>query len=109
MSHDDFAFEPIPGLPGTPPRGETLLWQGRPDTWRLAVEAYGMWWVMGWFAALILWMYWQIAYVPGGQPIGGLEKMFAKVAGLFKRRFGRKPLRDEPVVADADEGVPSAA
>lgn len=61
------------------------------------------------FAALILWMYWQIAYVPGGQPIGGLEKMFAKVAGLFKRRFGRKPLRDEPVVADADEGVPSAA
>lgn len=55
MSHDDFAFEPIPGLPGTPPRGETLLWQGRPDTWRLAVEAYGLWWVMGWFAALILW------------------------------------------------------
>jgi hypothetical protein len=55
MSHDDFAFEPIPGLPGTPPRGETLLWQGRPDTWRLAVEAFGLWWVMGWFAALILW------------------------------------------------------
>lgn len=55
MSHDDFAFEPIPGLPGVPPRGETVLWQGRPDTWRLAVEAYGLWWVMGWFAALILW------------------------------------------------------
>lgn len=55
MTHDDFAFEPIPGLPGVPPRGETVLWQGRPDTWRLAVQAYGLWWVMGWFALLILW------------------------------------------------------
>jgi lipopolysaccharide export system permease protein len=66
------------------------------------------------FAALILWMYWQIAYVPGGQPIGGLEKLFAKVAGLFKRRFGRKRLRDEPAPvalngADPDEVAPSAA
>ena len=25
------------------------------------------------FAALIVWMYWRVAYVPGGQAIGGLE------------------------------------
>ena len=42
------------------------------------------------FAALILWMYWRVAYVPGGQPIGALEKAFAtlgrKIAALWKRR-----------------------
>jgi hypothetical protein len=55
MAHDDFAFEPLPGLPGVPPSGETVLWQGRPDTWRLATEAFGLWWIVGWFGALILW------------------------------------------------------
>jgi lipopolysaccharide export system permease protein len=42
------------------------------------------------FAALIGWMYWQIAHVPGGQPIAGLErsfgKLFQRVMGRFKRR-----------------------
>lgn len=42
------------------------------------------------FAALILWMYWRVAYVPGGQPIGALEKFFAtvakKVTALWKRQ-----------------------
>ncbi len=37
------------------------------------------------FAALIGWMYYQIAYVPGGQPIGALEKGFSKIAKLFRR------------------------
>jgi lipopolysaccharide export system permease protein len=32
------------------------------------------------FAALIGWMYWQIAHVPGGQPIGALERAFGKAA-----------------------------
>ncbi len=42
------------------------------------------------FAALILWMYYRVAHVPGGQAIGALESVFAKiskrVAKLFKRR-----------------------
>ncbi len=42
------------------------------------------------FAALILWLYYHIAYVPGGQPIGALEKAVAKIGkgikGLFARR-----------------------
>ncbi|PKB14757.1 lipopolysaccharide export system permease protein [Novosphingobium kunmingense] len=37
------------------------------------------------FAALILWMYWRVAYVPGGQPIGALEK-FASTLG---KRIGK--------------------
>jgi lipopolysaccharide export system permease protein len=32
------------------------------------------------FAALILWMYWHVAYVPGGQAIGWLERAAAFVA-----------------------------
>lgn len=42
------------------------------------------------FAALILWMYYRVAYVPGGQAIGALEMVFAKlgkrVSNLFARR-----------------------
>src|SRR3546814_4603922 len=30
------------------------------------------------FAALIVWMYWTLAHKPGGQPIGALERAFAK-------------------------------
>ena len=45
------------------------------------------------FAALILWMYYRVSYVPGGQAIGALESAFAKLskqaAKLFKRR--RRP------------------
>jgi len=37
------------------------------------------------FAALILWMYWTLAYKPGGQPIGALERGFSKLAKGFRR------------------------
>ena len=55
MSHDDFAFEPVPGLPDNLPRGETLLWQGRPVAWRLALEAMGLNWVIAYFALVVAW------------------------------------------------------
>lgn len=55
MSHDDFAVEPTPGLPARPPRGEEVLWQGRPDTWALARDAMGLYWVAGWFVLLAAW------------------------------------------------------
>ena len=32
------------------------------------------------FAALIVWMYWRVAYVPGGQAIGALEAAFSILA-----------------------------
>ena len=53
--HDDFAMEPVPGLPEAPPKGEEVLWQGRPATWVLAREALGLYWVAGYFAALAIW------------------------------------------------------
>jgi hypothetical protein len=53
--HDDFAFEPIPGLPERLPLGEDMLWQGRPDPRALAREAYGIRWIAGYFALIVLW------------------------------------------------------
>jgi len=43
------------------------------------------------FAALVLWMYYQIAYVPGGQPIGALERVAGKAVKLITNRLpGRR-------------------
>ncbi len=34
---------------------------------------------------LILWMFWTLAHRPGGQPIGALERVFARIAKLVQR------------------------
>lgn len=57
MSHDDFAAEPINGLPELPPRGEVILWQGRPNWFRLTVESLNLWWVVAYFAVLTAWRF----------------------------------------------------
>ena len=53
--HDDFAIEPVRGLPERPPLGEDLLWQGRPDSLALARDAFKITWVAGYFVALAVW------------------------------------------------------
>ncbi len=53
--HDDFAMEPIQGLPGKLPAGERILWQGRPDWWALAKSALAFQWVCGYFLLLAGW------------------------------------------------------
>ena len=60
--------------------------QGRID------PALALWVPFVLFAALILRMYWTLAYKPGGQPIGALERAFAKAGRAFGRmfRFGRR-------------------
>lgn len=43
------------------------------------------------FAALVLWMYYQVAYVPGGQPIAALERWAGKLTAAIARRLpGRR-------------------
>ena len=51
------------------------------------------------FAALILWMYYRVAYVPGGQAIGALESWFGKVTKRVTKLFRRK----RRVVLDEEE------
>ncbi|MCX7284615.1 MAG: LptF/LptG family permease, partial [Novosphingobium sp.] len=60
------------------------------------------------FAALILWMYWRIAYVPGGQPIGALETAFSKIARSVRKLFAGKRLPGE-APAQAEEAPAHAA
>ena len=55
MSHDDFNFEPIRGLPEQLPEGEHILWQGVPDPRRLAREVLAVRWVGAYFALLAFW------------------------------------------------------
>jgi len=55
MSHDDFNFEPIRGLPEKLPEDEYILWQGAPDPRSLAREALGVRWVAAYFALLVFW------------------------------------------------------
>nr|WP_305957910.1 LptF/LptG family permease [Aurantiacibacter sp. 219JJ12-13]MDP5261176.1 LptF/LptG family permease [Aurantiacibacter sp. 219JJ12-13] len=42
---------------------------------------------------LIIWMYYQVAFVPGGQAIGFLETFYAKVTRSLKKLIGRDKLR----------------
>jgi lipopolysaccharide export system permease protein len=39
------------------------------------------------FAAMIGWMYHVLAHHPGGQPIGALERFFAKMARAVRSLF----------------------
>lgn len=55
MSHDDFAFEPQAGLPQRLPQTEVMLWQGRPSALALLREAYGLRWILAYFAVVVLW------------------------------------------------------
>ena len=66
MHHDDFAFEPVRGLPEPLPRGEHILWQGSPSPWRLACEAFALRWVAGYFVLLAVW---RVGVASAGMPL----------------------------------------
>lgn len=55
QDHDDFAFDHAPGLPAPLPKGEQILWQGRPNAWRLACDSLAIKWIAGYFAFLAVW------------------------------------------------------
>lgn len=65
MSHDDFAFEPIEGLPERPPEGEHILWQGRPNGWALTVQSLNLYWVAGYFVAMAAWRFLTLSDMTG--------------------------------------------
>ena len=49
---DDYDVEPIPGLPALPPKGETILWQGKPDWHSFAMSALHVRMVFAWFGLI---------------------------------------------------------
>lgn len=53
------------------------------------------------FAGLIWWLYWQLAHVPGGQPIGALERVFAKASAAVRRWFDISGRRQRRRLAEA--------
>jgi len=53
--HDDFAFEPRPGLPAPLPQGERLLWQGAPEWKAFALSAFRLRGVAIYFLIVALW------------------------------------------------------
>jgi hypothetical protein len=55
MSHDDFAIEPVPGLPALPPEGERILWSGSPHWSSLARHALHIDKIAIYFVLLIAW------------------------------------------------------
>ena len=42
------------------------------------------------FCALSVWMFYTVAYVPGGQPIAALERAFAKIGAALRRLVSRR-------------------
>lgn len=55
MSGDHPEIEPIAGLPGRPPEGEDVLWQGKPNWWGLALRVFHIRKVAAYFAILVAW------------------------------------------------------
>ena len=48
------------------------------------------------FTGLTLWMYYTIAYVPGGQPIGALERVFSKLTKAIGKLLPGRREKGEP-------------
>ena len=79
----EYEHEPIRGLPGNLPPGETLLWQGSPDWLRLARDAFHTRLVAIYFAVLLAWAVID-TLAPGGvaSPIGIVATAVVACAGL---------------------------
>ena len=64
--------------------GEDVAALGRVD------PVLALWVPFALFAALIIWMYYRVAYVPGGQAIGALEAGFAKLSKRIGALFAQR-------------------
>ena len=86
MSEDDFAVEPIEGLPELLPKGEVILWQGRPNWLQLTIESLNLWWIIGYFGLLATWRFLTVIdYMPLGTAISVIIPFLfiAAFAGLL--------------------------
>lgn len=74
----EYEIEPVPGLPGTLPAGEAIVWQGSPDWRSLARAVFHTRLVALWFVIVA-----GLAFVAGGTGVkGALVTLIAAAAGL---------------------------
>lgn len=71
-AHHEHEFEAAPGLPEALPRGEQLLWQGRPDWRMLAVHAFHVRKIAVYFAAMLVIQWVHGMGGPAGAAVGSL-------------------------------------
>lgn len=79
----DFDFELMPGVPAGLPKGEDILWQGKPQAMALAREAYKINWIAGYMLAIVIWRAGG-AYADGGTALmlaTGLPYLVLALAG----------------------------
>lgn len=80
--HDDYAVEPLPGLPQRLPEGEHIVWQGAP-IWRdLVLHAFHLRAVGFYFGLLIAWRVWFRWSEGGGRAAAITFLSLASIAAL---------------------------
>lgn len=72
----EYDDEPIPGLPGEPPEGETLIWQGSPE-WRLLARSALFTRIVGLYFAVLV----ALAIV-NGSTTGVIATLIAGTVGI---------------------------
>ena len=78
--------------------GQSVAELGRVDPF------IALWGPFSIFAVLIVWMYYRVAYVPGGQAIGALETAFAKASKRIRKMLRRREhVRGAGLDPQADE------
>lgn len=79
-AHDDFAVEPLPGLPAVPPEGETILWQGRPEAGSVGRNVFHLRMIAVYFAVLAAWRI--VTVIADGAPLADAAVTVAILAAL---------------------------
>ena len=82
MSHDDFATEPVPGLPAHLPEGEHLVWQGAPNARAFARSVLHERKILAYFALVAAWKFITAIY-DGGTVLQGLISASFMALGAF--------------------------
>jgi hypothetical protein len=80
-THDDFDFEPVPGLPEKLPEGERILWSGAPDWRAVALDVYHIRAIALYAAIIMAWRGVTTVY-DGGTMMDALAAV-GVVAGVF--------------------------
>jgi hypothetical protein len=89
MSHDDFDFEPVPGLPARLPEGERMLWQGSPQRASLARRLFKVRWIGVYFGVLAVWglvtaFYDGTGMMAAGTTVAGLAGLGVAAIALWE-------------------------